>query len=236
MGFFDFLFGGNKETQLKRHAKKVSNLNAQADEREASAEWLAEEGSPQAIAALLKRFSLNYEQRMKDTQEKEIIYRLIERMGDDVIEPAKEWMRRNPNFAHPLKLVTKYEGEEATIHFLLELLTLENDDFSPQKKLQLLSHLQNHKHEAICSSVIPYLKDFNEDVRFATIEAIAVQKDPLAREPLLSQMGQEASNRLRHRIATIFAEESWSVSPHEDLVQEKIPVGFTLQGDQLIEE
>ena len=144
MGIFDFLFGGNKETQLKRHAKKVSNLNAQADEREASAQWLAEEGSPQAVAALLKRFSINYEQRMKDLNEKEYIYKLLERQGESVVEPAKEWMRRNINFAYPIQLVKKFEGEDVMIEFLLELLTLENDDFSPQKKLQLLSHLQNH--------------------------------------------------------------------------------------------
>jgi len=236
MGIFDFLFGGNKETQLKRHAKKVSNLNAQADEREASAQWLAEEGSSQAIGALLKRFSINYEQRMKDIKEKEYIYKLLERQGSSVIEPAKEWMRRNPHFAYPIQLVAKFEGEEATISFLLELLALENDDFSPQKKLQLLSHLQNHKHESICPTILPYLKDFNEDVRFATIEAIAVQKDNQAITPLLEQMEQEASNRLRHRIASIFSAEDWSVTPFENRIQEKIPVGFSLQGDRLIEQ
>ena len=58
MGFLDFIFGGSEETQLKRHAKKVNNLNAQADERLASAQWLAENQSEDAIAALLKRFSL----------------------------------------------------------------------------------------------------------------------------------------------------------------------------------
>ena len=234
MGIFDFLFGGNKETQLKRHAKKVSNLNAQADEREASAQWLAEEGSPQAIAALLKRFSINYEQRMKDIKEKEYIYKLLERKGADVIEPAKEWMRRNANFAYPIQLITKFEGEEIMISFLLELLLLEDDDFSPQKKLQLLSHLQNHTHASICPAILPYLKDFNEDVRFATIEAIAVQKDPQAITPLLEQMEQEASNRLRHRIASIFSDENWSVSPFEERIQEKVPVGFVLKSDRLI--
>ena len=236
MSFFDFLFGGSKESQLKRHAKKVSNLNAQADEREASAEWLAEEGSPEAIAALLKRFNINYEQRMKDTQEKEKIFSLLNKKGKDVLEPAKEWMRRNPNFAYPIKLVHKHEGEEATVLFLLELLSLENDDFSPQKKLQLLSHLQSYKNDAISNGVLPYLNDFNEDVRFATIEVLAVQKDYQTREPLLVQMSQEASNRLRHRIASIFSEEKWSVSPHEEAVQEKLPVGFMLQGDQLVAE
>lgn len=234
MGIFDFLFGGNKETQLKRHAKKVSNLNAQADEREASAQWLAEEGSPQAIAALLKRFSINYEQRMKDIKEKEYIYKLLETKGAGVVEPAKEWMRRNPNFAYPIQLIAKFEGEEVMIAFLLELLSLEDDDFSPQKKLQLLSHLQNHTHPSICPAILPYLKDFNEDVRFATIETIAVQKDPQAIAPLLEQMEQEASNRLRHRIASIFSDENWSVSPFEERIQEKIPVGFVLENDRLI--
>ena len=236
MGIFDFLFGGNKETQLKRHAKKVSNLNAQADERESSAQWLAEEGSPQAVAALLKRFSLNYEQRMKDLNEKEYIYKLLEQQGAEVVEPAKEWMRRNTNFAYPIQLVTKFEGEDAMIEFLLELLTLENDDFSPQKKLQLLSHLQNYTHSSICPAILPHLKDFNEDVRFATIETIAVQKDPQAITPLLEQMEQEASNRLRHRIASIFSDEDWSVTPFEERIQDKIPVGFSLREDRLVEQ
>ena len=71
MGFLDFIFGGSEASQLKRHAKKVNNLNAQADERQASAHWLAENGSEEAVAALLKRFSLTYEQRMKDTDEKQ---------------------------------------------------------------------------------------------------------------------------------------------------------------------
>ena len=175
MGFFDFLFGGSKDSQLKRHAKRVTNLNTQVDDREASAQWLADEGSPQAIFSLLKRFGLNYEHRMKDTQEKERFFLLLESLGEKAIEPSKEWMRKNVQFAYPLRIITKFEGQENTILFLLELLELENDDFSPQKKLQLLSHLQRHKHEKIGPAVIPYLQDFNEDVRFATIEVMAFQ-------------------------------------------------------------
>lgn len=236
MGIFDFLFSGSKESQFKRHAKRIANLNAQAEDREASAEWLAQEGSPQAIAALLKRFNINYEQRMKDVKEKDRIYKLLESLGNKVVEPSKEWMKKNPNFAYPIKLVLKFEGEEATILFLLELLSLENDDFSSAKKLQLLSHLQNYTHEEIAKQLPSYLNDFNEDVRFATIEALAAQKDPSTREALIQQMSKEASNRLRHRIASLFSQENWSVSPHEELVSSKIPVGFVLDGAFLKEE
>jgi len=235
MGFFDFLFGGSAESQLKRHAKRVTNLNTQVDDREASAQWLADEGSPQAIFAILKRFSLNYEHRMKDSQEKERIYLMLERLGPPALSPAKEWMRKNAQFAYPLRLVSQFEGEEKTIDFLLELLSLENDDFSPQKKLQLLSHLQNYKNDTIGSAIIPYLKDFNEDVRFATIEVMAIQQDPQTREPLLEQMAAEASNRLRHRIATIFTEVNWSITPHEELIKDKVPVGFKLDNDKFLQ-
>ena len=69
MGFLDFLFGGSEEAQLKRHAKKVVNLNSQLEERQASAQWLAANGTEEAISALLKRFALTYEQRMKDADE-----------------------------------------------------------------------------------------------------------------------------------------------------------------------
>ena len=112
MGILDFFFGGSQESQLKRHTKRVSNLNAQAEDREASAIWLAENGSDSAIFAMLKRFSLNYEQRMKDTQEKEKIYRLLEQIGVSALDPSKEWMRRNVNFAFPLKLVQKLDRNE----------------------------------------------------------------------------------------------------------------------------
>ena len=48
MGLFDF-FSGGAEGQLKRHSKRAMSLNAQAEDREASLQWLAQEGSEQAI-------------------------------------------------------------------------------------------------------------------------------------------------------------------------------------------
>ena len=83
MGIFDFLFGGT-ESSIERHSKKVVNLNAQIEERNASAEWLAENGSPEAIAALLKRFSIRYEHAMKDTEEKLFIYAQLRSIGPNV--------------------------------------------------------------------------------------------------------------------------------------------------------
>ena len=238
MGILDFLFGGSAESQLKRHSKRVSNLNAQAEDREASAIWLAENGSEAAIFAMLKRFSLNYEQRMKDTKEKENIYRLLEQIGHQALEPCKEWMRRNVNFAYPLKLIQKLEGDETCILFLLELLALENDDFTPQKKIQILSHLQSHQHEQIVLILPPYLSDFNEDVRYAVIETLIAQDDDTIREAFVNHIKnpKEVSNRLKHRIASHFVEKGWSITGTAEDLKEHLPVGFTISDNQIVEE
>ena len=175
---------------------------------------------------------------MKDTSEKEKIYRLLEQLGQRALEPSKEWMRRNVNFAYPLKLVQKIEGDEGCILFLLELLALENDDFTPQKKIQILSHLQSHQHAQIIAVLPPYLSDFNEDVRYAVIETLIAQNDDTIREAFLNHIKnpKEVSNRLKHRIATHFIEKSWSVSGAEEGLKEALPVGFTIVDDQIAEE
>ena len=119
MGLFDFFTGG-REGQLKRHAKRIKNLNAQAEDRQVSAHWLAEEGSDDAVRALLGRFEVNYEQRMKDTQEKDLVYDLLRSMGSDrVAVPVREWVRKNQSFARPLQLLQELEGREAAVDVLL---------------------------------------------------------------------------------------------------------------------
>ena len=235
MGFLDFIFGGSEETQLKRHAKKVNNLNAQADERLASAQWLAENQSDDAIAALLKRFSLTYEQRMKDSDEKQMIYQLLESIGPQVAPATKAWMKRNDQFAIPLGLIAHFEGEEAKVSSLLELLGLEIDPFKPKKKEQILLHLAKSKDQRIVERVPFCLKDFDEGVRYAAVEALAAQENDDCREPLAEALSNpnEESNRFRCRIAEIFHQRKWSLGQEASLVAENPPTQFQVVGDKI---
>ena len=89
MGFFDFLFSGGEDSQLKKHIKRLTNLNAPQEERLLSAQWLAERGTSEALTGLLKRFSLVYEKQMKDIEEKEYLYKLWRNQGESAVEPTK---------------------------------------------------------------------------------------------------------------------------------------------------
>jgi HEAT repeat protein len=234
MGLFNF-FSGGPDGQLKRHSKRAMNLNAQAEDREASLHWLAQDGSEQAILGLLGRYSVTYEHQMKDLNEKELVFELLETLGDQVCAPIKIWARSAPKFARPLQLVDKFEGEAATVTLLIEMLALENDPFKPEKKRQILIKLAEYTDERIVPAIEPCLRDFDEGIRYATVEAVLSQPDESVLGHLASSISdeKEESNRLRVRIAEAFHQRNWSLGECAAAVEERPPHGWVVTGEKL---
>ena len=237
MAFLDFIFGGD-EAQLKRHARRMVNLNAQAEDREASAIWLAENGSPDAIQGLLNRFTVKYEQGMKDAAEKENIYRLLIGIGPSVVEPTIAWARANQNFAQPIRLVEHFRGPEAAVGLLLEMLAAENDPFNPEKKRQILIHLADFRDERIIEGAHSAVRDFDEGVRYAACDALLAQEEdgPELRGILLGILADrdEDSNRMKVRIAEAFHQRGWNLSDQAESIAQDPPHGWRVQADRLV--
>ena len=235
MGFFDFLSGG-REGQVKRHAKRVRNLNAQAEDRQFSAHWLAENGTEEAVLGMLGRFEINYEQRMKDSQEKDLVYSLLKGLGSARVgEPIRLWVRNNQAFARPLQLVEELEGADAAVDVLLDMLGREVDPFKPEKKRQILIKLSDYKDPRIVERVPAVLHDFDEGIRYAAAEALLSQDaDPATVRLELARAlanREEESNRLRVRIAEAFHQRGWDLGDHAEAVLERPPVGWTVNAD-----
>ena len=235
MGIFDFLFSGGATSQLKKHIQRLNNLNTPQEERMASAQWLAQNKSPEAIDGLLRRFSLTYEKQMKDVEEKEYLYKLLLGIGADTIDPTKSWLKRNSNFAFPLRLLENLQGQEDTISFLMELLSLENDLFKPEKKKQLIIKLGDYNDSRIIEAVAPHIQDFDEEVRLAALETLHNQNDGSCHQILLEALcnPKEESNRLKIRIAEIFEQRNWNLKGQADQIAEP-PHGWTVQDDRLV--
>jgi HEAT repeat protein len=234
MGLLDF-FSGGSDGQLKRHTKRAKNLNAQAEDREASLHWLASEGSEQAILGLLGRFNVTYEHQMKDLNEKQLVFDLLDGLGEVVCGPLKVWARSAPQFARPLQLVHKFEGEESTVAFLIELLGAENDPFKPEKKRQILIRLAEYADERITPAIEPCLRDFDEGIRYAAVEVALSQSDETIQASLAGCIAddKEESNRLRVRIAEAFHQRGWSLGEHAAAVEALPPHGWVVQNGKL---
>jgi HEAT repeat protein len=235
MGLMNW-FSGGKDGQVKRHSKRLTNLNAQVEDREASAHWLAQNGSEQAILGLLGRFTITYEHQMKDMNEKDLVMSLLKGCGVDVTGPIKTWAKSATQFARPLTLVDHFEGQTATVGLLAELLKLENDPFKPEKKRQVLIRMADYQDALIRPAILESLRDFDEGIRYAAVEALLAQEDSEIQADLTECLAddKEDSNRLRVRIAEAFNHRGWDLGASANAISENPPHGWTVQGDRLI--
>lgn len=235
MGVFDFLLSDEKK--IKKHQRRITNRDAQPDDRELSARWLAENGTPQALLALLSRFDMVLDHQLKDQGEKDLAYGLLAAHGRKVVEPLEAWLRRCKSLGMPLRLHEEVCGRDATVELVYELLEKEKErqDFRADKKKKLLIWLADVRHPGAVAAAEPFLADFDEGVRYAAAEVIIAQEGEGGRPALLAALvnPEEESNRLKVRIAEIFATRRWSVQGEEG-VAASLPEGYRVQNDRIV--
>lgn len=231
MAFLDKFFG----SPLKRHSRRVGTRDAQPEDREASARWLIENGSPEALAAVFNRFELQLEHSLKDKREKELVYELLVDVGPPASAAARAFARTSVHFQWAVAVIDTIEGAGAGTQALLELLQTQRveDEFKPEKKRTLLLFLAERKDPAITAGAVRFLQDFDEGVRHAAIEAIAAQ-DGDGSELLPALLNpKEESTRIRGRLGELFATRGWAV-PADPWLAANVPIGFRLADGKLV--
>jgi len=232
MGIFDMFL--SEEKRIAKQQRAVTNRDAQAEDREAAARWLADNGSPKAIVALLTRFDMKLENQLKDKAERDFVYALLISIGEPVVRPLKRHLKKCRTIAMPIRLFEELADKEQTIQLVFELLQreYEKDDFKPRRKTDLLVWLAHHTHEGATASAAPFLEDFDENVRYAAIEVIAAQnaaEAPTLLEPVLANPEEEA-NRVKVRVSELFQQRSWVVT-NPDALAPMLPPTFSLGDD-----
>lgn len=235
MGLFDMFLSDEKK--IKKHHRRLVNRDAQAEDREASAFWLAENGSEQALLALLSRFDMNLEHQLNNKKEKEQVYSLAVQAGASIRKPLQTWLRQCKQIGMPLRLHGELFGEDDTVKLVYELLETERArlDFKAGKKKLLLIWLADIQHAQAIERAVPFLDDFDEGVRYAAAEVIFAQQDDAGRVPLLTRFAHpdEDSNRLKVRMAEVFANRRWSVAEHPE-VAEVLTEGYGVRDGRIV--
>ncbi|MFT7519740.1 MAG: hypothetical protein ACI9MC_001883 [Kiritimatiellia bacterium] len=236
MGMFDFFL--SEEKKIAKHTRRLTNRDAQPEDREASAIWLANTGNPQAVMGLLSRFDMNLDHELKNQVEKDFIYGVLRDLGEAAVEPTRVWLRQCKGMARPLALLGALKGPEASLDAAYEMLKIEigRDEFKPQKKKAILIWLAARKEKVDLDQVLPFIPDFDEGVRYAAAEVLIAQNTPDARLPLLTQMvnPDEDSNRVRIRVAEVFVQRRWSVQEHAEALVEALPDRFSVHEGRLV--
>lgn len=231
MGLFDMF---TKEGRLRKHARQMSDRNALPEDREATERWLLDEGSGQALYALLKRFDVRLSQTIVDKQEKERLFNRLVGLGSDLDKPLAQFLRESQHRTWPLKLLEAREGTDAAVQVVFELLEREKGgaSFEPERKKHLLVWLADHQHPEVIAQCESFLDDFDEEVRYAAAEAILAQDDEAGRASLARVLAKpdEESMRLKHRLLTVFAKRGWRVDEPQ-AVAAAMPDGFRVDDE-----
>ena len=224
MGFMDMFISDDKK--IRNRQRTLTNRDSQAEDREIAARWLAENGSGKALLSLLSRFDMQLEHQLNDRDERELVYALAMAVGEPIVKPLRAHLRKCKKFAMPIRLFQQLQGETKAVEFVFDLLQIEldKDNFKPEKKTDMLVWLTQFRHPGMIASAAPFLKDFDEAVRCAAAEVIISQQDDAGRDALEAAFGnpEEDSNRLRVRLAEVFASRRWSVS-NVEAVEANLP-------------
>jgi len=249
MGLFDLFKGGGSKGSGKpqptekptsaaaaaaKWAEKAGDKRAQNYDRQEAIANLAEMGTAEAAAALLKRFTFNFDPSITDHEEKDGAYNGVLNAGKAALEPVRAFAAKAESLAWPMKILKDLVDEDAFVEELILWLSRWDTEYAKfiDPKLQILSALGAHKHDKIMGATQPFLEDVNEEARFLAVGAVLAQDDAVAVEALLDTLLAEESFRVKNRIVDGMLARAWTV-PEErrEAVRKVLPPGYTANAE-----
>jgi HEAT repeat protein len=210
VGIFDFLRKDTKnapstggatssgDRKVSGPAKVVADKRAQTYDRMEAIQALAEMETPEAAAALLKRFNFTIDPSITDQDEKDLAFRGIVAAGKEAVPAVAEFCVKAEALTWPLKILKEVLDEEEYKDELLAILERFDTEYSRnvEPKLQLIQALEEVIHEDVREAIERFLEDVNETVRFRAVQTTFVQGNAASVEPLITLLESEESVRV----------------------------------------
>lgn len=244
MGLFDFFKGKpagkaggsdrpKADKNVSRYAEAISK-KAQNFDRQEAIDNLAKLGTPEAAAALLKRYTFSNDPSITDQEEKETAFRGIVAAGEGALPAIREFCVKAESLTWPLRMMRELLDEEAYVGEVIKLLEKWDTEYdrNPDPKLQLINALEEVKDARVRGAVERFLEDVHEPTRFHAVTTLLAQGDPEAAGPLARALVREEAMRTKNRIADGLAARGWVV-PEADRkgLDDALPGAFRLGED-----
>jgi hypothetical protein len=223
MGFFD-LFKGNKGKEKSgeagadakaaaKWAERAADKRAQNYDRQEAITELAGMGTPEAAAALLKRFNFVMDPSITDAEEKQLAFEGVLKAGKGAIAPVRAYAAKAESLAWPMKILKELVSEEEFVDELCSWLERWDTEYAKfiDPKLQLLVALEDFKSPKIGETVAPFLEDVNEPARFHAVATTLAQADEACVPALVEVLVDEESLRIKNKILAGISAQGWSI-------------------------
>jgi HEAT repeat protein len=222
---------GPTERQIQRSVKQITQMHGEAATRVAAMERLASWRTPEAAAALLRRFTVQTPQASMDLDEKQYAVKLLSGMGKVAVEPILAYLNSEPDVTHPVRALSEILPPDEFHRSLTDILTGLSTGYTrwPEAKAVLIEHLADEAFPQVAGTVIRFVEDDDDDVCIAAIDYLARNGDETIRERLIqTYLEAEARPRVRGRILDHFCEREWPVKGFRKKMEEAIALPYYL--------
>ncbi len=211
-----------KQRQFDKAVSKLVSRNYQHEDRMFVIEQLAELDTPQAIAALFRRWDMIADKKREDVAEKEYLADVLAAKGERVLEALRNHNDRSLNITRPIGVLARIVDEEAVVTELIRILETEQARlaaFKPGKKLRIIELLGDYLDDPrLTAALVPSLDDFDADVRFECARLLGKVGSDEARDPLISRLTHEDedSARVKEAVLEAIKARGWKVTDRKD--------------------
>src|SRR5216110_547279 len=108
--------------QIDKQVKRLTEPQGEDAPRIEAAERLAEWGTPEALYALLKRFTISSKVITQDIEEKRYVVRMLVEKGREAVDPILRFIKKNQQVEWPVQALAQILPEEELIPKLVEAL------------------------------------------------------------------------------------------------------------------
>ena len=205
------------KSPLEKAKKQVREAYAQPEYRREAMDKLLEIGSPEAITALLGRFTVNASGQIADEDEKRDLVEMLVDAKGKTLDPLKTFIRTQKKYlAFPIRAYVRMVDRTEARAFLAETLAQYEplDHRSTQAKTILLASLADLGGEGTAHAIAPYLTDHNDDVQYVAVESLErLENREIAGNLTDICTSDEYSARVKRRAADALCKLGWSVKP-----------------------
>ena len=202
----------SKEKALQKTIERATNKLAQQPDRWAALEKLREDSSEEALFGLCKRWSVTSHKGVEDEQEKNWCVDVLVSKGAAAIPSLVRYMKSADQLSFPLKVLERVADHDKLIQVVDEIFKSEPPGYArfPDRRIDLIKWFTEWKgatDDEILARVVPYLVDFDENVRFIAIEGLARVAPDRIVGPLVDALirPEEESGRIRRTIVEVLA-------------------------------
>jgi hypothetical protein len=218
VGLKELFGGGTVKSKIDKHVKVITNPYTQSVDRYAAMEKLLADGSDEALVGLMKRVTVVATKSIEDEEEKGWVYRQLSGLGAKVLPALKQFCLESENVAWALRILEDVASEAQEWEVLDAMLERHPPEYArdPKTKLQILTHVAEIDDPHVVDTLMKYLEDPDEGVRFFAVEQLVDIAEERAKAPLVARLGdpKEDSIRLRTRVLEGLATLGWDVSEH----------------------